>query len=125
LAADTDEGARSKPMLRTGYSYVNTATLAPVDEFDFDEPTHPDLLAALPMRALVFGAANDDAACAALDAVSEFLFKIQDEVDASEDEDRERRAKDEQESAETFARVKLEAAKAHVKQVKAAKAVRR
>lgn len=32
---------------------------APVDEFDLDEPTHPDLLAAAPMRALVFG--DDDA----------------------------------------------------------------
>lgn len=33
-----------------------------VDEFDVDERTQPDGLAALPMRALVFGAANDDAA---------------------------------------------------------------
>ena len=48
-------------MLRTGYSYVNVSEVPPVDEFE-DEPTHPDLLAALPMAAIVFGAANDETA---------------------------------------------------------------
>ncbi len=47
-------------MLCTGYSYVNVSEVPPVDEFE-DEPTRPDLLAALPMAAIVFGAANDDA----------------------------------------------------------------
>lgn len=53
-------------MLRTGHSYVNVSEVPPVDEFDPDEPTHPDLLAAFPMRALVFGAANDEGAAVTL-----------------------------------------------------------
>ena len=35
---------------------------APVDEFDLDEPTRPDALAAAPMRALVFGDDDRDSA---------------------------------------------------------------
>lgn len=33
----------------------------PVDEFDLDEPTRHDVLAGLPMRSIVYGAANDAA----------------------------------------------------------------